>query len=105
MSGRLRPDRQDQPNRSVHAFRRTSALLTTGALMGAGTDGLDGFGEAQILLRRVRVTTLRHSRFHVIGHCPARLDMSCAPGPACYRLVVTASLLQTPVVAGPTSWW
>ena len=27
------------------------------------------------------------------------------PGPTCYRQVITASLLQTPVVAGPTSWW
>jgi len=53
----------------MHLYR--SVALTV-------TDGLDGFREAQILLRRVRVTTLRHSRFHVIGHCPARLDMSCA---------------------------
>jgi len=29
------------------------ALLTTGVLMGAVTDGLDGFRESQILLRRV----------------------------------------------------
>jgi hypothetical protein len=43
--------------------------------MGAVTDGLDGFREAQILLRRVRGG---HSHFHVIGHCPARLDMPCA---------------------------
>lgn len=34
-----------------------------------------------------------------------RLDLPCARGPTCYRLVLTASLLQTPVVAGPTSWW
>ena len=63
----------------------------------AVTDGLDGFREARILLRRVRGG---HSHFHVIRHYPARLDMSLRPGPACYRLVVTASLLQTPVVAG-----
>ena len=26
------------------------------------------------------------------------------PGPTCYRQLISASLLQTPVVAGPTSW-
>jgi len=45
-----------------------------------------------------------HSYSHVIRHSPARLDMSCAR-PTCYRQVITASLLQTPVVAGPASWW
>lgn len=34
------------------------ALLTTGALMGAATDGLDGFRELWTVLRRVRGRTL-----------------------------------------------
>ncbi len=65
--------------------------------MGAVTGGFDGFREAQVLLRRVG---RGHLHFHLIRHHAPRLDMSfCA---ACvYRLVITASLLQTPVVAGP----
>ena len=58
------------PSWRVHepcTLYRSVALTVTG--------GLDGFREARILLRRVRGG---HSRFRVIGHCPARLDMSCA---------------------------
>jgi hypothetical protein len=65
------------------------------------TDGLDGFLEARILLRWVRGTltlprdqALSGSAGHVLR-----------PGPTCYRRLISASLLQTPVVAGPTSWW
>src|SRR5690349_20731416 len=68
----------------------------------AQTDGLDGFREAQILLRRVPGRTLTLRRDQALSGSAGHV---LRPGPTCNSLVITASLIQTPVVAGPTSWW
>ena len=70
------------------------------ALMGAATDGHDGFREAQILLRRVRERTLTLPRDQAFSGSAGHVLHPAT----CYRQVITASLLQTPVVASPTSW-
>jgi hypothetical protein len=51
------PPRPRRPSEQVTGSTQY-ALLTTGVLMGAATDGLDGFRELWTLLRRVRGRTL-----------------------------------------------
>ena len=68
----------------------------------AVTDGLDGLREARITPAAGSGRTFTLPRDQALSGSAGHV---LCPGPACYRLVISASLLQTPVVAGPTSWW